>query len=204
MSDFPPVRRADKEMPQEAARELLANGFCGRLGTCGADGWPYVVPLLYVVLEGEIWMHNTRAAGHLRANIERDPRACFELDEPGAIFPYGRFECDTSIAYRSLVAFGRVRIVAEPSAKQAFFEAFMSKYADPAWPQRAPGFFPRLDAVTVYAFAIERMSGKSTPLPPLQQRWPALDRTKSPQAQTPSAAAERSATPDTTAPRRRE
>ena len=54
----------------------------------------------------------------------------------------------------------------------------MDKYGDPGW-QRPKGFFPRLDEVTVYAIAIERMTGKDTALPPAQSRWPAVDRTKS-------------------------
>ena len=65
--------------------------------------------LLYIWRGGEIWVHNTREAGHLRSNIDREPKVCFEIDEPGQVFPYGRFEYDTSVAYRSVVAVGRIR-----------------------------------------------------------------------------------------------
>jgi len=180
-SETPQLRRVDKQMSEVQLHELIVRGYCGRLGTVGADAWPYIVPLLYVFLDGEIWVHNTRASGHLRANVEQASAVCFELDEPGKVFPYGRFECDTSIAYRSVVIFGRIRIVEERAQKQAFFEAFMAKYGDPAW-VRPRNLFPRLDQVTVYAIAIERMTGKETPLPPLEKQWPALDRTKSPEA----------------------
>jgi len=98
MSDAPEVRRADKLMSVERAREVLERGYCGRQGTVGADGWPYLLPLLYVCLEGEIWVHNTSARGHLRAHVEHEQRVCFEVDEPGEVFPYGRFECDTSVS----------------------------------------------------------------------------------------------------------
>jgi hypothetical protein len=47
---------------------------------------------------------------------------------------------------------------------------------------RPQGFFPRLDQVTVYAMTIERMTGKKTVLPALEEQWPAVDRTKSPNA----------------------
>jgi uncharacterized protein len=184
MSRPPALRRADKQMSDAQLGELLERGFCGRLASVGADGWPYVVPLLYVMRGGELWVHNTRARGHLRLNVEHEPRVCFEIDEPGEVFPYGRFECDTSVAYRSAVLFGRIRIVDDVPEKQAFFEAFMAKYAPPGWgrPQR---YFPRLDDVTVYAIRIERMTGKEAPLPAAEKRWPALDRTKSPRAQPP-------------------
>jgi uncharacterized protein len=184
MSQSPALRRTDKQMPEAQLREFLQKGFCGRLASSGADGWPYVVPLLYVLRGGELWVHNTAARGHLRANVEHDSRVCFEVDEPGEVFPYGRFECDTSIAYRSAVVFGRIRIVDDASQKQAFFEAFMSKYAQPDW-DRPRRYFPRLDEVTVYAICIERMTGKEAALPAAESRWPSLDRTKSPKAKPP-------------------
>src|SRR4051812_36684331 len=111
MSAPPQMRRAEKLMPNDRATAVLQDGFCGRLAVIGSDGYPYCVPLLYVVMEGELYVHNARAPGHLRAAIEHDPRACFEMDEPSDIFAYGRFECDTSIAFKSVIVFGRARII---------------------------------------------------------------------------------------------
>jgi nitroimidazol reductase NimA-like FMN-containing flavoprotein (pyridoxamine 5'-phosphate oxidase superfamily) len=181
MSEAPRVRREDNLMSDERVGELIARGYSGRLATVGPDGWPYIVPLLYVWKGGEIWVHNTRARGHLRANVDHETRVCFEIDDSGEVFAYGRYDCDTSVAYRSAVAFGRIRVVEERAQKQRFFEALMAKYADPAW-GRPKHFFPRLDQVTVYAIAIDRMSGKETILPPSESRWPAADHTKSPDA----------------------
>lgn len=184
MSELPRVRRADKQMTDETARELLLRGYAGRLGTVGPDGFPYVLPLLYVVFDDEIWVHNTRARGHLRTNVDFEPRVCFEIDEAGEVFAYGRFECDSSIAYRSVVAFGRIAVVEETAAKQRFCEALMAKYA-PENDDRPAGFFPRLDQITVYAIRVERLTGKETPLPAVEQRWPAVDMTKTPNAVAP-------------------
>ena len=179
MSDIPKVRRADKLMSESNTRAMMAQAYAGRLATVGADGWPYIVPLLYVWMNNEVWVHNTRARGHLRSNIDQATKVCFEIDDPGEVFPYGRFECDTSVAYRSVVAFGEIRIVDDRDEKTAFFDAFMQKYGDPNW-DRPRGFFPRLDQVTVYAIAIERMTGKKAPLPAAQEHWPTVDQSKSP------------------------
>lgn len=184
MSASPQVRRQDKLMPDERARDMLAHGFCGRLATVGPDGTPYCVPLLYVWLDGEIYVHNTAAKGHLRTNVDHEKRVCFEIDEPGQVFDYGRFECDSSVAYRSVIAFGTIRIVADAAQKQRFCEALMAKYGKPDT-TRPKGFFPRLGEITVYAIAVERLTGKETALPPLSEQWPALDRTKTPNAQPP-------------------
>jgi hypothetical protein len=186
MSALPPVRRADKLMSEDHARALLAAGYAGRLATIGADGWPYCVPLLYVWMDGEVWVHNTAARGHLKANVEHEARVCFEIDAPGEVFAYGRFECDSSVAYQSVVAFGRIRVIDDRAEKQRFCEGLLTKYGRPEWErpeaQRPKSFFPRLDQITVYAIALERVTGKETPLPALSDQWPAQDFTKTPNA----------------------
>jgi len=144
MSSPPAVRRADKQMSDAGARALLAKGYCGRLATTSADGSPYCVPLLYVWLDGEVFAHNTAAPGHLRRNVDHEPRVCFEADEVGEVFDYGRFECDVSISHRSIVAFGRIRVIEDRPLKQRFCDALMAKYhgRDVGRPK---GFYPRLD-----------------------------------------------------------
>jgi nitroimidazol reductase NimA-like FMN-containing flavoprotein (pyridoxamine 5'-phosphate oxidase superfamily) len=181
MSGSPQVRRADKLMAEDRVRETLERGFCGRLATVGEDGAPYCVPLLYVCMDGEVFVHNTRARGHLRENVDREPRVCFEVDEGGEVFAYGRFECDSTVAYRSVIVFGRIRVIEDLPTKRRFCDGLMAKYAKKDW-ERPKGFYPRIDQITVYAIAIERMSGKETPLPGVAERWPAADHTKSPNA----------------------
>jgi nitroimidazol reductase NimA-like FMN-containing flavoprotein (pyridoxamine 5'-phosphate oxidase superfamily) len=127
------------------------------------------VPLLYVWMDGQVYVQNSRAGGHLRQNVDHDPRVCFEVDEPGEVFAYGRFECDTSVAYRSVIALGRIRIVEDREEKARFCSELMRKYGDPSW-ERPTGFFPRLDEITVYAITIERLTGKETPLPAVARR----------------------------------
>jgi uncharacterized protein len=181
MSAVLQMRRADKIMDQARMLETLQSGFCGRLATMGPDGYPYCVPLLYVWMEGEIYLHNTGARGHLRANVDHEARVCFEMDEAGEVFAYGRFECDTSVAFKSVIAFGKIRVVEDVGTKQRFFEALLQKYAKRDG-DRPKSFFPRIDQVTLYAIVVERMTGKETPLPDLAEQWPQRDRTKSPNA----------------------
>jgi nitroimidazol reductase NimA-like FMN-containing flavoprotein (pyridoxamine 5'-phosphate oxidase superfamily) len=165
-------------MTQPRAQQVLEGGFCGRLATVGEDGYPYCVPLLYVWMDEELYVHNTSARGHLRTCVERDQRACFEIDEPEEVFDYGRFECDSGLAYRSVILFGKIRVVDDLATKQRFCEALMSKYRPNTG--RPAGFFPRIDHITVYAMKVERMTGKEVPLPGITEQWPAKDRTKTP------------------------
>jgi hypothetical protein len=181
MSQTPELRRADKALSDAEMRELLTNGFSARLASVGPDGAPYITPLLYVLDGAELWVHNANAPGHFRTNVDADPRVCFEVDEAGEVFPYGRFECDTSVAYRSVVAFGRIRVAADRAAKERFCRLLMAKYG-PDGLDRPKDFFPRLGQITVYAITIERITGKRTPLPAVGERWPAQDRSATPNA----------------------
>jgi uncharacterized protein len=181
MSGARGMRRTDLAMSQEHLRETLERGYCGRLATVSADGSPYCVPLLYVWADDQVFLHTARAHGHLHANLEHERRVCFVVDEPGAVFPYGRFECDTTIAYRSVTLFGSIALVDDETAKRQFFTRLMEKYAKPDW-NRPRDFLPRSDQINVYAIAPQRMTGKEITLPPLTRRWPASDRTKTPNA----------------------
>jgi nitroimidazol reductase NimA-like FMN-containing flavoprotein (pyridoxamine 5'-phosphate oxidase superfamily) len=171
-------------MSHEGVLETLARGYSGHLATVGEDGFPYCIPLLYLWIDGEVYLHTTSARGHLRANLEKDDRVCFVVDEQDGVFDYGRFECDSGLAYRSVCLFGRIRIIDDRNVKQRFCEALMAKYGKPGT-KRPKGFFPRIDAITVYAIAVERMTGKEQSLPPASEQWPAIDRTKTPNASAP-------------------
>jgi nitroimidazol reductase NimA-like FMN-containing flavoprotein (pyridoxamine 5'-phosphate oxidase superfamily) len=127
----PSLRRVDTVMTNEQILQALNGGFVGRLATVSADGYPYCVPLLYIWANNRVFLHGTSARGHLQTNVEREPRVCFELDEPGQIFDYGRFECDTSLAYRSVILFGRIGIAKDTATKQWFCERLMEKYGKP-------------------------------------------------------------------------
>lgn len=177
----PQPRRQDRALEEIDARDLIAKAYCGRLATVGGDGWPYVVPLLHVFSGEEIRLHNAAVRGHLRINVEHDPRACFEVDEPVKVFDYGRFECDTGLAYRSAIAYGRIRVVTDRTARIRFFDELLAKYGT-GTPGRPKSFYPRLEDVTVYAMKVERVTGKHCPLPPAVEQWPTLDRTRSPNA----------------------
>jgi nitroimidazol reductase NimA-like FMN-containing flavoprotein (pyridoxamine 5'-phosphate oxidase superfamily) len=125
----PSLQRTDMAMTNEQVLRAIGRGFVGRLATMSENGYPYRVPLLYVWADNQVFMHGTSARGHLRANLEREPRVCFELDEPDDVFDYGRFECDTGLAYPSVILIGRIRIAEDTATKQWFCERLMKNTA---------------------------------------------------------------------------
>jgi uncharacterized protein len=177
------IRRQDKVMSRQGIDCFLERTAVAHFATVSANGDPYVVPNLFVYADGKIFSH-TSLAGHFRSNIEARPRVCFEAAEMGPVFPYGEFECDTSVSYRSVVGFGSTRIEEDRVARMQFFDRLMAKYSDPKL-KRPKSFYPRLDHITLYALAIEQITGKHQPLPMVSELWPASNRTKSPGATPP-------------------
>jgi nitroimidazol reductase NimA-like FMN-containing flavoprotein (pyridoxamine 5'-phosphate oxidase superfamily) len=123
------LRRADKIMTAEEIEAFLVDAFCGRTATVGADGYPYVVPNLFVWARGLLYLHTTKLEGHFLSNVRHCNRASFEIDEAGEVWAYGPVECDTTVSYRSVILFGRIREIDDPAEKSEFYSRFMRKYA---------------------------------------------------------------------------
>jgi nitroimidazol reductase NimA-like FMN-containing flavoprotein (pyridoxamine 5'-phosphate oxidase superfamily) len=165
------LRRADKVMSAAEAGEFLGQAFCGRIATVGPDGYPYVVPNLFVWRDGQVYLHTSKVPGHFLANVHHCDRVSFEVDEPGEVFPYGPVECDTSVSYRSVILFGRIRVIEDAAEKVDFYASFLAKYAPPDSWGRERGSFPRLAGTIVYAITPEAITGKQGQLPALDRRW---------------------------------
>lgn len=165
------LRRADKVMSGPEIEAMLAGAFCGRTATVGPDGYPYVVPNLFVWLRGQVYLHTAQLEGHFLTNVRHADRISFEVDEPGEVFPYGPVECDTSVSYRSVILFGKIRIIEDHAEKTEFYTTFLTKYAPAESWGRDRGSFPRLNKTIVYAITPEAITGKQGPLPALKDRW---------------------------------
>jgi nitroimidazol reductase NimA-like FMN-containing flavoprotein (pyridoxamine 5'-phosphate oxidase superfamily) len=119
-----------------------------------------------------VYLHTAKVSGHFLTNVRHSDRASFEIDETGEVWAYGPVECDTTVSYRSVVLFGRIREIDEPAEKTEFYSLFMRKYAPADSWGREVGSFPRMDKTIVYAITPEAITGKQGPLPPLAERWP--------------------------------
>ena len=70
--------------------------------TNGRDGWPHLMPLWYVVRDGELWAWTFAKSQKVR-NLERDPRATVQI-ETGETYDQLRgvmFECEVADPPRS-------------------------------------------------------------------------------------------------------
>ena len=67
-------RRDQIELSDEEQRRLLESERIVVVATRGPDGWPHLMPLWYVLRDGEVWVY-TYAKSQKVKNLERDPRA---------------------------------------------------------------------------------------------------------------------------------
>ncbi len=149
-------------MDTAECEEILSRAMVGRVGTVGAGGMPYILPMnfYYDASSRTVILHHT-TTGHLLDNLAQSASACFEVDEPGPIVATGIQACDTSQLYRSVICFGWARIVDEEAGKMDALRALVHKYVDNLTPDRH--YNPELTGVgktTVIALKVEVMTGK--------------------------------------------
>ena len=72
-------RRAQIAMSSQEADAFLASERIVTCATLGRDGWPHLMPLWYVVRDGELWSW-TYAKSQKMRNLERDRRFTLRVE----------------------------------------------------------------------------------------------------------------------------
>ncbi len=89
--------------------------------------------------------------------MSRNPRVCFEADLPGKIGDAGAMACRWGMAFRSVIAWGRLEEIQDEREKKAALEALMNKYSS----NREWIFEPAaLESVVVLKLTIEEITAK--------------------------------------------
>jgi len=153
------MHRINRLMPDEAARAFLGTQKVAHVATVGSDGWPYVVPLIYIYEGGDrLFVHTGKHDGHFEHNIIQQPRACVEVSDMGPVHPGRTFACQSALVYTSVITFGAMRIVDTLGDKTWFFDRVLQKYGNAEWVFE-PGY-PQIDRIVLYEQTIETMTGK--------------------------------------------
>jgi PPOX class probable F420-dependent enzyme len=77
-------RRAEIRLSPAEIAELLDAERTMICATIGRDGWPHLMPLWYVLREGELWSWTYARSQKVR-NLERDPRCTVQV-EAGEVY----------------------------------------------------------------------------------------------------------------------
>ena len=120
---FREMRRSRQQLPAAECEALLRQGTSGVLALAGDDGYPYAVPLSYVFAEGRLFFH-CAPAGHKLDAVRRCDKASFCVIGQDRVAPL-----EYTTHYRSVIAFGRIRILTGETERRAAIEALALKYA---------------------------------------------------------------------------
>ena len=151
---FHAMRRKRQLLTEEQSLEILRRGTSGVLSMQGDDGYAYGVPLSYVYKEGKLYFHSA-VSGHKLDCIRREGRVSFCVIGQDQVMP-----AEYTTYFRSVIVFGRVRILQDHAEITAALRALGERYA----PADAAGLereiARELCRVCVLELAVEHMTGK--------------------------------------------
>ena len=154
---FRPMRRCNQELAAADCREILQHGSCGVLAVLGDEDYPYAVPLNYVYdRAGERLLFHCATSGHKLDAIRRCDKASFCVVGQDMVVA----EEYTSY-FRSVIAFGRIRVLEQPEEILAAIELLAVKYAPEDSPeQRRRVIDSALPRLCMLELRLEHLSGK--------------------------------------------
>jgi len=153
---FREMRRLKQSMTEEECLSVLKNGTSGVLAVAGDDDYPYAVPLSYVYDEGKIFFHCAQT-GHKLDGIARNAKVSFCVVGLDDVMP----EKYTTY-YRSVIVFGRARVLDDPWEKRSALEKRAARYSPDQVEGRAREVDRQLAQVCMVEVAIEHMTGKES------------------------------------------
>jgi nitroimidazol reductase NimA-like FMN-containing flavoprotein (pyridoxamine 5'-phosphate oxidase superfamily) len=151
-----PMRKKDREITDPAEIEKILNqGEIISVAMCQGDQ-PYVLPFNYGFLNGLIYIHSARKGFKLDV-LAQNPKVSFNVVTDVQLVPADNPQ-DCSVAYSSVVGFGRVRMIDDPVEKLAALEAVMVQY----YPKNDAWQYPDkvVAACTVWCIEVDHITGK--------------------------------------------
>jgi nitroimidazol reductase NimA-like FMN-containing flavoprotein (pyridoxamine 5'-phosphate oxidase superfamily) len=149
------IRRRDRALSEEQAREILARAEHGVLATVGADGWPYAVPVNHVLAGDVLYIHCAQE-GHKLENLAHEERVSFCAVASATVLPEA-----LSTLYESAIVFGRAALVADPEEKRRGLELLAVRFCGAVTPKAEEAVATSGPRTAVVRIRIERIAGKA-------------------------------------------
>jgi nitroimidazol reductase NimA-like FMN-containing flavoprotein (pyridoxamine 5'-phosphate oxidase superfamily) len=169
--DFPQTERTTlKRLPKRGAYDrqlvygILDEGFICHVGFT-VEGQPFVIPTGYARVDEQLFIHGSQVSRMLRT-LSSGIDVCVAVTlVDGLVLARSAFH--HSINYRSVVMFGRARIVDDREAKLAALFAFSEQVIPGRWNDVREPTETELKATTVLALPLVEVSAKVRTGPPI-------------------------------------
>ncbi len=151
---FREMRRKKQVLSRTEAEEILKKHTSGVLAVAGDDGYPYTVPLNYVYCDSVIYFHCARTGHKLDAIAQNDKVSFCVVDKDTIVAE------EYTTYFRSVIAFGRARVLEKEDEKRAALERLAEKYSPDQPEGRQKEIEQQFKNVCMVEIAIEHLSGK--------------------------------------------
>lgn len=108
-------------------QKLMETAEVIHLATLKEDGAPTLRPVNFLYRDGKVYVHTGPKSGKI-AQIRRDPRVCFEIEQILAYVPAKDVPCSATYSCRSIVAEGKARLITDSERKREILHKMMEKY----------------------------------------------------------------------------
>lgn len=152
---FREMRRKKQQLSAEDCAAVLNQGTSGVLALSGDMDYPYAVPISYVYDGTKIYFHCAKS-GHKIDAIRRNPKASFCVIDQDLIRPE-----EYTTYFRSVIVFGRIRILEDDQEKLDAIEKLAVKYAPESTAEnRRQAIEREWTPLCMLEMTIDHMSGK--------------------------------------------
>lgn len=151
---FREMRRKKQLLSMEKNIEVLHGATNGVLACHGDDGYPYAIPLSYVYSNGKIYFHSAKD-GHKIDAIRQNTKVSFAIVDEDTIV-----SAEYTTYFRSVLAFGKARIVEDESEWLDAFKALVEKYSADRPDEEKMKTIKGCTRAYILAIDIDHMTGK--------------------------------------------
>ncbi|MCC8097803.1 MAG: pyridoxamine 5'-phosphate oxidase family protein [Eubacterium sp.] len=152
---FREMRRFKQALSFEECEEILKNGSSGVLALSGDMGYPYALPISYLYEGGKIYFHCAKT-GHKIDAVKRDSKASFCVIARDEVVPE-----KYTTKYKSIIAFGEIKIMDKPDEIMTAIKNFGRKYAPNNSEEQLNNEISRdISGLCMLEMTIDHLSGK--------------------------------------------
>lgn len=151
---FRVMRRKRQQTTEAEALATLDQAITGVLAVNGDQGYPYTIPVNYVLYQGKIYIHCAKD-GHKKDAIERNAKVSFCVVDQDEIVP-SKFATN----YLSVVVFATAQFVTDDELRLAALRALNKKYAKDYFAAGEDEIKKSWSAVAVIELTPQHITGK--------------------------------------------
>lgn len=152
---FREMRRTKQLLSEVETIEILQFCTSGVLAVTGDNDYPYAVPLSYVYKDGKLFFHFAKA-GHKIDSILKNNKVSFCVIKTDDVI-----QNTFTTYFRSVIVFGRAKIITEDSEKKYALECLVGKYSPDYIAEGQSEIVREWKLVNVAEVEIEHMTGKA-------------------------------------------